>query len=144
VAQAIARQAQLLDFDVTILEDRPEFSTPERFGGARVLGGHIPDTLATLEYGWNSYIVIATRGHKLDADCLLSAVRTDARYVGLLGSRRKAALVSAMLKEEGVPESRIDAIRTPVGLDLGGRTPAEIALSVLAEITQARYAGKKR
>ena len=142
VAQAIARQAQLLDFEVTILEDRPEFSDPARFGGARVLGGHIPDTLTTLEYGWNSYIVIATRGHKLDADCLLSAVRTDARYIGLLGSRRKAALVSAMLKEEGVPQSRIDAIRTPVGLDLGGRTPAEIALSVLAEITQERYAKK--
>lgn len=139
VAQAIARQAQLLDFDVTVLEDRPEFSIPERFGGARVLGGHIPDTLARLEYGWSSYIVIATRGHKLDADCLLAAVRTDARYVGLLGSRRKAVLVSAMLKEEGVPQSRIDAIRTPIGLDLGGRTPAEIALSVLAEITQERY-----
>jgi xanthine dehydrogenase accessory factor len=144
VAQAISRQAQLLDFDVTILEDRPEFSDPARFGGARVLSGHIPDTLGTLEYGWNSYIVIATRGHKLDADCLLSAVRTDARYIGLLGSRRKAALVSGMLKEEGVPQSRIDAIRTPVGLDLGGRTPAEIALSVLAEITQTRYRTEKR
>jgi xanthine dehydrogenase accessory factor len=144
VAQAIARQAQLLDFDVTILEDRPEFSSPERFGGARVVGGHIPDTIPTLEYGWNSYIVIATRGHKLDADCLLAAVRTDAPYIGLLGSRRKAVLVSQMLKEEGVPQPRIDAIRTPVGLDLGGRTPAEIALSVLAEITQQRYAGMLR
>jgi xanthine dehydrogenase accessory factor len=143
VAQAIARQAQLLDYDVTILEDRPEFSKPERFGGARVLAGHIPATLLTLDYGWNSYIVIATRGHKLDAECLLSAVKTDTRYIGLLGSRRKAALVVEMLREEGVPQSRIDAIRTPVGLDLGGRTPAEIALSVMAEITQERY-GKAR
>jgi xanthine dehydrogenase accessory factor len=143
VAQAIARQAQLLDYDVTILEDRPEFSNPERFGGARVLAGRIPETLLTLEHGWNSYIVIATRGHKLDADCLLSAVKTDARYIGLLGSRRKAALVVDMLRQEGVPQGRIDAIRTPVGLDLGGRTPAEIALSVLAEITQERY-GKVR
>ena len=83
--------------------------------------------------------MIATRGHKLDADCLLSAVKTDARYIGLLGSRRKAALVVDLLREEGVPQSRIDAIRTPVGLDLGGRTPAEIALAVLAEITQNRY-----
>ena len=143
VAQAIARQAQMLDYDVTILEDRPEFSHPDRFGGARVLAGHIPATLLTLDYGWNSYIVIATRGHKLDADCLLSAVKTDTRYIGLLGSRRKAALVVDMLREEGVPQSRIDAIRTPVGLDLGGRTPAEIALAVMAEITQERY-GKVR
>jgi xanthine dehydrogenase accessory factor len=144
VAQAIARQAQLLEFDVTILEDRPEFANPERFGGARVVTGHIPDTLGTLTYGWNSYIVIATRGHKLDGDCLLAAVRTDARYIGLLGSKRKAVLIAAMLKEEGIESSRIESIRTPVGLDLGGRTPAEIALSVLAEITQTRYADAPR
>jgi xanthine dehydrogenase accessory factor len=144
VSQAIARQAQLLDFDVTILEDRPEFASPERFGGARVLGGHIPDTIGALDFGWNSYIVIATRGHKLDADCVLAAVRTDARYIGLLGSRRKAVLIGAMLRDEGIPQDRIDAIRTPVGLDLGGRTPAEIALSVMAEITAERYGRKER
>lgn len=140
VAQAIARQALLLDFDVTILEDRPEFADPARFGGAaHVLGGHIPDTLASLDFGWSSYIVVATRGHKLDGDCVLSAVRTRARYIGLLGSRRKAVLIAEMLRAEGVSDERIAAIRTPVGLDLGGRTPAEIALSVMAQITKERY-----
>ena len=140
VAQAIARQALLLDFDVTILEDRPEFADPARFGGAaHVLGGHIPDTLASLDFGWSSYIVVATRGHKLDGDCVLSAVRTRARYIGLLGSRRKAVLIAEMLRAEGVSDERIVAIRTPVGLDLGGRTPAEIALSVMAQITKERY-----
>ena len=139
VSQAIARQAQLLDFDVTILEDRPEFASPERFGGAQVRTGHIPDVLAGLRYGWNSYIVVATRGHKLDGDCILAAVQTDARYIGLLGSRRKAVLIADMLREAGVPQARIDAIHTPVGLDLGGRTPAEIALAILAEITKERY-----
>ena len=140
VAQAIARQALLLDFDVTILEDRPEFADPRRFGGAAtVLGGHIPDTLASLDFGWSSYIVVATRGHKLDGDCILSAVRTKARYIGLLGSRRKAVLIADMLREQGISDERIAAIRTPVGLDLGGRTPAEIALSVMAQITQERY-----
>lgn len=139
VSQAIARQAQLLDFDVTILEDRPEFANPDRFGGAQVRTGHIPDVLAGIRYGWNSYIVVATRGHKLDGDCVLAAVQTDARYIGLLGSRRKAVLITEMLREAGVPQGRIDAIRTPVGLDLGGRTPAEIALSIMAEITKERY-----
>jgi xanthine dehydrogenase accessory factor len=66
-------------------------------------------------------------------------VGTRARYIGLLGSRRKAVLIAAMLREHGVPDERIASIRTPVGLDLGGRTPAEIALSVLAQITQERY-----
>ena len=139
VALAIARQAQLLDFEVTVLEDRPEFADPERFHGATVLEGDVPATIASLEYGWNSYLVVATRGHKLDADCVLAAVRTNVSYIGLLGSRRKTVLVADMLRAEGVPEARIRVIRAPVGLDLGGRTPAEIALSVLAEITQLRY-----
>lgn len=141
VALAIARQAAALDFDVTIVEDRPEFASAERFPGATVLEGDVPSVLGSLEYAWNSFIVIATRGHKLDADCVLQAVRTQARYIGLLGSRRKTVLIGRMLQDEGVAAERIAAIRAPVGLDLGGRTPAEIALSVLAEITQVRYHG---
>lgn len=139
VALAIARQAQLLDFDVTVLEDRPEFADPARFGGANVVQGDVPSTIASLDYRWNTFLVIATRGHKLDADCVLAAARTDVRYIGLLGSRRKTVLIADMLRQEGLSEERIHAIHAPVGLDLGGRTPAEIALSVLAEITQQRY-----
>jgi xanthine dehydrogenase accessory factor len=139
VALAIARQASLLDLDVTILEDRPEFADPQRFSGARVIQGDVPAAIASFDYGWSSYIVIATRGHKLDADCILAAVKTRARYIGLLGSRRKTVLIEKMLREEGVDDARIRAIHAPVGLDLGGRTPAEIALSVLAEITRERY-----
>jgi len=141
VALAIARQATALDYDVTIVEDRPEFATGERFPGATVLQGDVPSTLGALTYAWNSFIVIATRGHKLDADCVLQAVHTNARYIGLLGSRRKTVLIEQMLRDEGIGEDRIAAIRAPVGLDLGGRTPAEIALSVMAEITQIRYHG---
>jgi len=144
VALAIAKQAQLLDFDVTILEDRPQFANPDRFGGAAVIQGDVPASLATLDYGWNSFIVIATRGHKLDADCVLAAVKTSARYIGLLGSRRKTVLIAEMLREAGIGEDRIGAVRAPVGLDLGGRTPAEIALAVVAEITQERYQGTGR
>ena len=144
VAQAIARQARLLDFDVTVIEDRPEFADPARFAGARVLTGEIAPTLASLDYGWSTYVVIATRGHKLDADCVLAAARTPVRYIGLLGSRRKTILIDELLRAEGIPEERRRAIHAPVGLDLGGRTPAEIALSVLAEITQIRYAGSGR
>lgn len=141
VAKAIARQAMLVDFDVAILEDRPEFADPARFPGATVLSGDVPKTIASLDYGWNHFLVIATRGHKLDADCVLAAVATPVRYIGLLGSRRKTVLIQSMLREAGVPEDRIAAIRAPVGLDLGGRTPAEIALSVVAEITKERYGG---
>ena len=144
VARAIARQAQLLDFDVTSLEDRPEFADPARFDGATVINDDVPAAIARYEYGWQSYLVVATRGHKLDADCVLAAARTNVPYIGLLGSRRKTVLIAELLREQGIDESRIAAIRAPVGLDLGGRTPAEIALSVLSEITQTRYQGTGR
>ena len=144
VAKAIARQARLLDFEVTILEDRPEFADPERFDGARVIGGDVPSSIAAFQYSPHTYLVVATRGHKLDADCVLAAARTDVRYVGLLGSRRKTVLIEDMLREEGIEASRLAAVHAPVGLDLGGRTPAEIALSVLAEISQMRYRGTGR
>lgn len=139
VARAIARQARMLDFDVTILEDRPEFANPDRFEGAAVLTGLPHETIATLDYTGQAYLVIATRGHKLDADCVLAAVKTSVRYIGLLGSRRKTAMVEDALRAAGVADDRIAAVHAPVGLDLGGRTPPEIALSVLAEITQMRY-----
>lgn len=144
VAKAIARQARLLDFDVTVLEDRPEFADPARFDGATVLTGPVPESIASLDYGDQTWLVIATRGHKLDADCVRAAVTTPVRYIGLLGSRRKTVLIAEMLRQKGVAEERISAVRAPVGLDLGGRTPAEIALSVIAEVTQLRYGGSGR
>jgi xanthine dehydrogenase accessory factor len=129
---------------VFVIEDRPQFADPERFDGATVLTGDLMETIAGFEYAALSYLVIATRGHKLDADCVAAAVRTRVPYIGLLGSRRKTILVNEMLREQGVGETRIADIHAPVGLDLGGRTPAEIALSVLAEITQERYQGTGR
>ena len=141
VARAIARQAALVDFDVIVIEDRPEFANPERFDGARVLAGDVAPLIESLDYGPQDFLVVATRGHKMDADCVLAATRTNVRYIGLLGSRRKTVLIADMLRENGIAEDRIAAVHAPVGLDLGGRTPAEIALAILAEITQIRYGG---
>jgi len=139
VSLAIYRQAQLLEFDVTILEDRPHFAGKERFPGATVIEADMASSIASTAFGWHSFLIIATRGHKLDGECVLAAVKTDAKFIGLLGSRRKKIMIDAMLREEGVPEERIAIVRSPVGLNIGGRTPAEIALAVLAEITQERY-----
>ena len=144
VGRAIARQALLLDFDVTVIEDRPEFARADRLPGASIIGDDVPTAVRRFPYTWHTYLIIATRGHKLDADCVLAAVQSQAPYVGLLGSRRKKLLVADMLMSEGVPQERIDAIRVPVGLDLGGRSPQEIALSVMAEITQVRYCASGR
>ena len=145
VGLALAKQAALLEYAVTVIEDRPEFAQRDRFPGTiEILNADMAQALETMPIGWNSFIVVATRGHKLDAHCVRAAVRTDARYIGLLGSRRKTILIARMLRDEGLPEERIRAVHAPVGLDLGGRTPAEIALSVLAEISQERHGGSGR
>lgn len=145
VGRALALQAGLLDLDVTVVDDRPEFADRDRFPApVEVVRADMAAALADLGIEWNTFIVVATRGHKLDADCLRAAIRTRARYVGLLGSRRKTILIARMLRDEGVSEERLASVHAPVGLDLGGRTPAEIALSVLAEITALRHGGDGR
>lgn len=144
VALAIADLGRQLDYAITVIDDRADFANTERFPGADIYHGDIAPTLATLDIGWNTFIVVATRGHKMDAHCLRAAVATRARYVGLLGSRRKTILIERMLRDEGVNEERLRAVHAPIGLDLGGRTPAEIALSVLAEISQERFGGTGR
>ena len=145
VGLAIARMASLLDYEVTVVEDRADFAARERFpDGVEVMHADVVQAVATMEIGWNTFIVVATRGHKLDSYALRAAVRTDARYVGLLGSRRKTILVERMLRDEGVPEERLRQVHAPIGLDLGGRTPAEIALSILAELSAERFGGTAR
>ncbi|HEY8757407.1 MAG TPA: XdhC family protein, partial [Candidatus Limnocylindria bacterium] len=142
VGLALAKLAHGLDYDVTVIDDRPEFASQERFPeGVEVVRADMVEALGTLSIGWNSFVVVATRGHKLDAQCLRAAIATRARYVGLLGSKRKTILIERMLRGEGLPEERIRSVHAPVGLDLGGRTPAEIALSVLAELSMERYGG---
>lgn len=145
VGLAIAKMAALLEYEVTVIDDREEYSARERFGpGIDVVRMDMVEALRSLPMGWNTFIVIATRGHKLDSHCLREAVKRDVRYVGLLGSRRKTVLIAKLLRDEGVPEERIRRVHAPIGLDLGGRTPSEIALSVLAEMSMERYGGTGR
>jgi xanthine dehydrogenase accessory factor len=128
-----------------VIDDRLEFANRDRFPGvSEVVNMDMVKALETMPIGWNSFVIIATRGHKLDSQCLRAAVNTGARYVGLLGSKRKTILIAQMLRGEGISEERIRAVHAPVGLDLGGRTPAEIALSVLAELSLERYGGSGR
>ena len=139
VALAIYKLATFLGYRTKVVDDRPEFANPERFPEADDL---IVDDFATgirrLTLTPNSFIIVATRGHKYDDLALLEAVRTPARYVGLLGSKRKALLIYPTLLAEGVPIERVREIRSPIGLDLGGRTPESIALSIMAEVEMVR------
>ena len=136
----VARLAQMMGFRVMVTDDRREFANQERFPMAEAVRvdsygkgvGAFPVTP-------NTAIVIGTRGHHFDDDATEAAVRTSAGYVGLLGSKRKTIMIYESLLRKGVPEERLRQVRAPIGLDLGGRTPEEIALSIVSEIIAWRH-----
>ena len=140
VGKAVYAVARLLGFKVIVVDDRPMYANGERFPEAsQIVVDDFARGLRSLRMTPNCYVIVATRGHKLDDLALMEAARSDAGYVGLLGSRRKAVMIFRDLFRAGIPEKRIAEIRAPVGLDLGGRTPSEIAVSIMAEIVAVKH-----
>ena len=136
----VAKIAEILGFRVMVTDDRPEFANEERFGMAEAVSVAPYDKgLDAFPINRNTAIVVGTRGHNFDDSALEAAVRTDAAYVGLLGSKRKTILIYEALLKRGISADRLKAVHSPVGLDLGGRTPEEIALSIMSEIVAFWY-----
>jgi xanthine dehydrogenase accessory factor len=130
-------------FEVIVTDDRTSYASPERFPAAREV--HALDfdaAMHNLEPNENSYIVIVTRGHRDDMRLLRWAVRTRARYVGMIGSKRKVIEIFKTLAHEGIPANLFDRVHAPIGLDIGAITPEEIAVAITAElISIRRHAG---
>jgi len=142
VGRALASVARVTGYRISVIDDREQFANSERFPEAEhVIAGDIGTSVRTYPATPNTAIVIVTRGHKYDYEALAAAVATDAGYVGLMGSRRKVALIYRQLLADGVPEERLRAIHAPIGLDIGAASPEEIALSIMAEITMERAGG---
>ena len=136
----VAKIAEILGFRVMVTDDRPEFANEERFKMAEAVSvAPYERGLDAFPINRNTAIVVGTRGHNFDDSALEAAVRTDAAYVGLLGSKRKTILIYEALLKRGVSAERLKAVHSPVGLDLGGRTPEEIALSIMSEIVAFWY-----
>ena len=143
VNKAIAPLAKTVGFRVYVVDDRPEFANPERFPEAEAtIAKDFVEGLGDIPVNPNTFIVIGTRGHREDDMCLEAAARTNAGYVGLLGSKRKVILIYEELLKHGIPTERIRSLRAPIGLDIRARTPEEIAVSVVAELVQARLGGE--
>lgn len=134
VGAAIARAAGAAGFRVTVADDRPEFAAPERFPGLTVRADAAGRVLDEFRPGPADAVVVATRGHRNDAEILDRLLGLSAGYVGLLGSARKRAVVLKALAGAGAPADALAAVRVPVGLDIGAVTPEEIAVSVTAEL----------
>ena len=142
VSNAIAPLARMVGFHLYVTDDREEFASESRFPEAEMTVVKQPEeALAEIPINPNTFIIIATRGHRYDNVALAAAVKTPAKYVGLLGSRRKTILIYEDLVKMGFPSDRIREIRSPVGLDIHARTPEEIAVSIVAEMLMFRLGG---
>ncbi|HQU41345.1 MAG TPA: XdhC family protein [Pirellulales bacterium] len=143
VGQAVGNLAADLDFEVWVVDDRAEFVSQERFPKAmRRICGPIGDTLRDLEITPDTYAVIVTRGHNHDEEALDRLVDRGARYVGLIGSRRKIKLIFDDLAAEGVSAEALSRVYAPLGIDIGSQTVPEIAVSILAELISHRNRGE--
>ncbi|HZR66902.1 MAG TPA: XdhC/CoxI family protein [Terriglobales bacterium] len=139
VALNLYKAATNAGFDVTVVDDRDLYANRDRFPDAKeVVAEDFDQAMARLQPNETSYIVITTRGHKDDMRVLRWAVQTRARYVGMIGSKRKAITISRELVKEGIPEQRFERVHSPVGLDIGAITPEEIAVAITAELISVR------
>ncbi len=142
VSKAIAPLAAGLGFHVYVTDDREEFANPERFPEAvATVAARPEEAIPELPVNPNTFIVIATRGHRYDNVALAAAAATPARYVGLLGSKRKTIMIYEDLLGMGVSPERLRELRAPIGLDISARTPDEIAVSVVSEMLMFRLGG---
>jgi xanthine dehydrogenase accessory factor len=139
VAYALYRVAKNAGFEVVVADDREAYANQERFPEARqVISEDFDQALAGLTPNESSYIVIVTRGHRDDMRVLRWAVQTQARYIGMVGSKRKAITIFRELTREGLKPELFDQVHSPVGLDIGAITPEEIAVAIVAEIIAIR------
>ena len=138
VGAALAAVASPMDFRVIVIDDRPEFASRERFPQATLRIGAVETELEKLDLNQQTYVVIVTRGHRRDALALAAVVRSKARYIGLIGSRRKILKIFSDLRDQGVSTGQLSRTHAPIGLNIGAVTPAEIAVSIAAEIVAVR------
>jgi xanthine dehydrogenase accessory factor len=139
VGLALATQGEQLGFAITVIDDREDFANGERFPMAEhVLCGDLAEELDAIVFDETVHVVLVSRGHVQDERALRHSVGRSAGYVGMIGSRRRTATVLQHLRSEGYDDRALEAVSTPIGLDIGAETPEEIALSILAEIVMLR------
>jgi len=139
VGAAVCSIAARAGFAVTVLDDRTSYANPVRLPDAgRILVGDPRVRLTELGSRPDRHIVLVTRGHRLDAECLEVALGMDAAYVGMIGSKRRVRRIREWLQEKGTAPADLERLHAPIGLDIGAETPAEIAVAIVGEIIAGR------
>lgn len=142
ISLSVAPLARSVGFRVVVTDDRDAFANPERFpDAAECIVAPYEGLFDRLPIDDASYIVSVTRGHAYDETVIEGAARTDAKYIGMIGSRRKIRLMWDHLEERGIPRARLERIHAPIGLDIGADTPEEIAVAIVAELIEVRRRG---
>lgn len=143
IALPLAQLGKMCDFDVIVLDDRAGFANAERFPTAdQVIAAPFEAALREFPFDEDTYIVLVTRGHQHDVSSLLTVLDRPSAYMGMIGSQRRVQAVFQLLEEEkGIPRERFERVHSPIGLDIGSETPAEIAVSIMAEIIKVRRGG---
>jgi xanthine dehydrogenase accessory factor len=141
IALPLAQFSQKLGFQVTVIDDRSDFANRTRFPGCNVIAEDFAVALRDMTFGPATYVVVITRGHEHDVDCLIEIIDKKTVYVGLIGSRRRVRIVLEALAEKGLPQQRLNEVFTPIGLPIGAESPEEIALSIVSELVCVRRKG---
>lgn len=139
VALALARVGEIVGFEIVVTDDRDSFANNDRFPMAAIIDVAEPsDAIPRLVGQAETFIVLVSRGHRLDEEGLRQALKTKASYIGMIGSKRRTETVLRHMAEEGVEQALLDAVSTPIGLNIGAETPEEIAVAIVAEILMLR------
>jgi xanthine dehydrogenase accessory factor len=138
VSMALAKAAGSAGFGVGVVDDREAFANLQRFPMAQEIFTSYEEAFAKIQPNASSYLVIVTRGHKEDMRVLAWAVRTAARYVGMIGSKRKVLSVYKALEQEGFRSDEMERVYAPMGIEIGALSPEEIAISIVAELIAVR------
>ncbi len=143
VGQAVAKAGRLLDFNVTVIDDRAEFAARDKFPdpAVQLRAQDFVEALRSINITPATHIVIVTRGHRHDEICLAEVLDKPARYIGMIGSRRRTTTIRERLKRAGSAPELLRRVHAPIGLDIGALTPEEIALAIMAEIVLVRRGG---
>jgi len=142
IAQPLARIGAVLDLEVIVLDDRPEYANAQRFPVAdQILVGPYREALERVPVDSDTYIVLVTRGHVHDRACLEQVLGSPAPYIGMIGSKRRVRTVMRHIEERGLGVVALERVHAPIGLDIGAETPAEIAVSIAAELIKVRRGG---
>ena len=144
ISTYVSKIASVAGFKTTIVDNRPAYANSERFPEAEaIFAASFEQAFENIVPNENTYLVIVTRGHQEDENVLRWAVHTSARYIGMIGSKRKIRTIAGHLESEGIPRERLERVFMPIGLDIGAVLPEEIAVAIVAEVIHHRRAGFK-